>query len=181
VSSTQQTQLLTTLVIVAILGFVVLRRMRPQPVRPNQLLMRAVLIVALLGYSLVSTGVGLVHSVVALVLAPVALVVGGVLGWVLVRTMTFWTDAATGALWMKGGVVFGVLLVTVIALRFLVSFALGGGNPYAGGSQGSSAHGWLAGLTGDLLILSMGMWLSRAGLIYQRYRQHVATPTTPTS
>ncbi|HYZ01047.1 MAG TPA: CcdC protein domain-containing protein [Candidatus Binatia bacterium] len=172
-SNAQQSQLLTILVIAAVFVVVLLRRMRPQPVRPNRLLIRAVLIVALLTFSLVSTGVGLVHNVLALVLAPVALAVGAVLGWVLVRTMTFWTDEGTGELWMKGGAVFAVLLIVVIGLRIGVTFALGGGNPYASGaSQGT--HGWLAGLTSDLLILSMGLWLSRAGLVYQRYRQHAA-------
>ena len=183
VSNAQQSQLLTILVIAVVFGFVLLRRMRPQPVRPNRLLIRAVLIVVLLGFSLVSTGVGLVHNVLALVLAPVALVVGGALGWVLVRTMTFWTDAVTGELWMKGGAVFAVLLIAVIGLRVAVTYALGGGNPYASGgtSQPSGSHGWLAGLTSDLLILSMGLWLSRAGLVYQRYRQHAARPMPTTS
>jgi membrane protein CcdC involved in cytochrome C biogenesis len=177
VSNAQQSQLLTVLVVAVVFVVVLLRRMRPQPVRPNRLLIRAVLIVVLLGFSLVSTGVGLVHNVLALVLAPVALALGGVLGWVLVRTMTFWTDEGTGELWMKGGAVFAVLLIVVIGLRIGVTYALGGGNPYAGNAQGS--HGWLTGLTSDLLILSMGLWLSRAGLVYQRYRQHTAgRPTT---
>jgi membrane protein CcdC involved in cytochrome C biogenesis len=177
VSNAQQSQLLTIVVIAAVFAVVLLRRMRPQPVRPNQLLIRAVVIVALLAFSLVSTGVGLVHNVLALALAPVALALGVVLGWVLVRTMTFWTDEGSGELWMKGGAVFAVLLIVVIGLRMGVTFALGGGNPYAtGGAQGT--HGWLAGLTGDLLILSMGLWLSRAGLVYQRYRQHAVQRAT---
>jgi membrane protein CcdC involved in cytochrome C biogenesis len=175
VTQAQQSQLLTLGLIVVIFGFVLLRRMRPQPVRPNGLLIRAVLIVLLLAFSLVSTGVGLVHNVLALVLAPVALALGGVLGWVLVRTMTFWTDDATGDLWMKGGAVFAIVLIGVIGLRLGVTYALGGGNPYAP-SSGSGSHGWLAGLTSDLLILSMG--LSRAALVYLRYRQHTARPTT---
>lgn len=178
-SNAQQSQLLTILVIAVIFVVVLLRRMRAQPVRPNRLLIRAVLIVALLAFSLVSTGVGLVHNVLALVLAPVALAVGAVLGWVLVRTMTFWTDEGTGELWMKGGAVFAVLLIVVIGLRIGVTFALGGGNAYATGGSTQGSHGWLAGLTSDLLILSMGLWLSRAGLVYQRYRQHAAgQPTT---
>jgi membrane protein CcdC involved in cytochrome C biogenesis len=179
VSNAQQSQLLTVLVVAVIFVVVLLRRTRPQPVRPNALLIRAVLIVALLGFSLVSTGVGLVHNVLALVLAPVALALGGVLGWVLVRTMTFWTDEGTGELWMKGGAVFAVLLIVVIGLRIGVTYALGGGNPYAGAGSSQGQHGWLTGLTSDLLILSMGLWLSRAGLVYQRYRQHAAQgPTT---
>lgn len=178
-SNAQQSQLFTVLVIAAVFVVVLLRRMRPQPVRPNRLLIRAVLIVALLVFSLVSTGVGLVHNVLALVLAPVALVLGAVLGWVLVRTMTFWTDEGTGELWMKGGALFAVLLIVVIGLRIGVTFALGGGgNPYAGGASGQGSHGWLAGLTSDLLILSMGLWLSRAGLVYQRYREHAAQRPT---
>ncbi|MBO0689272.1 MAG: DUF1453 family protein [Candidatus Dormibacteraeota bacterium] len=178
-SHAQQSQLLTVLVVAAVFVVVLLRRMRPQPVRPNQLLIRAVLIVALLAFSLVSTSVGLVHNVLALVLAPMALALGVVLGWVLVRTMTFWTDEGTGQLWMKGGAVFAVLLIAVIGLRLGVTYAVGGGNPYATGG-GQASHGWLTGLTGDLLILSMGLWLSRAGLVYQRYRQHVAQrATTP--
>src|SRR5690348_17284912 len=81
-------------------GFGVMRRMRPQPVRPNRLIIGGVAILLLVGSSLIGTGAGLIDDPLALVLIPVFIAAGVGLGYYLVRTMSFWTDPRTGALWM---------------------------------------------------------------------------------
>src|SRR5690348_5616183 len=107
----QTTQLYAVVIALVFIGFAVLRRMRPQPVRPNRLLVTAAIITVVLLASLVGTGAGLIADPLALVLIPVFLAVGAGLGYYLVRTMTFWTDPSTGALWMKGGALFALILI----------------------------------------------------------------------
>ena len=168
-----ETTLVTYAIVLVIICFAIVRRMRPQPVRPNRLIITAVIYCLILLASLATAGGALVQSVPALILAPVCLILGIVLGWVLVRFMTFWIDPQSGALWMRGGVVFAVIFVVTLALRLGSSFLLGGNGSQFGPSTGhSTPHGFLADLSTDLIFLSVGMWASRAALIYNRFRQH---------
>jgi membrane protein CcdC involved in cytochrome C biogenesis len=99
---------------------------------------------------------------------------GAALGFILVRTMRFWSDQATGELWMKGGALFALILVATIVLRFGVRAVLTGslfGSASVGGPQ---QHGFLYDLSADLLFLTLGLWVARAYLVYQRHRAHVA-------
>jgi len=153
------------------IGFGVMRRMRPQPVRPDRLIIGGVIIVLILGLSLVTTGAGLFGDPLALALIPVFVAAGAGLGYYLVRTMTFWSDPNTGALWMKGGVLFALILVGTIVLRLGVRTVVYG-SPFGSGAPGSSPHGFLYDLSADLLFLSMGLWLSRAWFVYVRHREH---------
>src|SRR5262252_4473319 len=109
----------------------------------------------------------------ALVLIPIFAAAGAALGYFLVRTMTFWADPATGALWMKGGALFALILVATIAVRFAVRTVVYG-SPFGGGSVGSRPHGLLYDLSADLLFLSLGLWVARAVFLYLRHQQHVA-------
>src|SRR5262245_58050340 len=118
-------------------GFGVLRRMRPQPVRPNRVIMSGVLIVLIVGASIAGTGGGLIGDPLALVLIPIFLAVGVALGYYLVRTMSFWADPATGALWMKGGALFALILVGTIVVRLGVRTVIFG-SPFASGAPGAS-------------------------------------------
>jgi hypothetical protein len=169
----QTSQLYAVVITAFVLGFVVMRRIRPQPVRPNRLLVGGAIIVLLVAISLIGTGGGIISDPLALALIPVFVVAGGALGFLLVRTMTFWSDQATGELWMSGGAVFALILVGTIVLRFGVR-AVVTGNPFGSGSFGSGQHGFLYDLSADLLFLSLGLWLARAFFVYQRHRQHVA-------
>jgi hypothetical protein len=157
-----------------VLGFVVMRRMRPQPVRPGRLVGGGAIIVLVVGFSLIGTGGGIIGDPLALALIPVFGAAGAVLGFGLVRTMTFWSDPATGALWMKGGALFALILVATIVLRFGVRAVLTG-SPFGSGSfSGPQQHGFLYDLSADLLFLTLGLWLARAFFVYQRHRQHIA-------
>jgi hypothetical protein len=170
----QTSELYAVLITAVVLGFVVMRRIRPQPVRPDRLLVGGAIIVLLVGFSLVGTGGGIISDRVALALIPVFVAAGALLGFLLVRTMTFWSDPASGALWMKGGALFALILVATIVLRFGVRAVLTG-SPFGSGSfNGPQQHGFLYDLSADLLFLTLGLWVARAFFVYQRHRQHVA-------
>jgi hypothetical protein len=166
-------QLFTLAIVGLFVGFAVVRRMRPQPVRPNRLLIGGVAIALVIGASLVGAGGSIIGDPVALVLIPVFAAAGAALGYFLVRTMTFWADPATGALWMKGGALFALILVATIAVRFGVRTVVYG-SPFGSGSFGSRPHGLLYDLSADLLFLSLGLWVARAVFLYLRHQQHAA-------
>jgi hypothetical protein len=170
----QTSQLYALVIATALIGFALVRRMRPQPVRPTRLLVGGALILVLIAASLVGTGGGIVGDPLALVLIPAFLAAGAVLGFYLVRTMSFWSEPSTGALWMKGGALFALILVGTIVVRLGVRTVVYG-SPFGSGSFGaSSPHGLLYDLSADLLFLSLGLWMARAFFLYQRHRQHVA-------
>ena len=121
----QQSQLVTLVVLAALIGLVMARRMRPQPVRPQRIAISGVIIVLVIGASLFS-GRQLIENPVSVALIPVFVALGIGLGFVLVRTMTFWVDQPTGQLWMKGGVLFAAILVGTIVLRFGIRYIVYG-------------------------------------------------------
>jgi hypothetical protein len=159
--------------IVVLLAVVLARRMRPQPVRPQRLMVMAVIVVVVVILSAVGTGAHVLRDVPALLLAPIALAVGVLAGVLLVRTMRFWTNEQTGELWMRGGWLFLAILVATIALRTGTRIAAGQGT----GSRAVAPTGFLADLSTDLLLISVGMWLTRAALIYRRWQHHQAPAT----
>ena len=167
------TQLYSLVFVAVFVGLAVVRRMRPQPVRPGRLAVGGVMITLAIGASLVGTGGSVIGDPLALVLIPLFAAAGVVLGYYLVRTMTFWSDQSTGALWMKGGALFALILVATIAVRFGVRTVVYG-SPFGGGSFGSRPHGLLYDLSADLLFLSLGLWVARAVFLYLRHQQHVA-------
>jgi membrane protein CcdC involved in cytochrome C biogenesis len=175
----QQGTLLTVAVVTVLVGLGVARRIRPEPVRPTRLLIFGAFVVVVIGLSLVGTGAHLIQSPLAVALALVCLAVGVLLGVVLVRTMRFWTDPNTGELWMAGGALFAIILVGTVVLRFGVRYAATG-DPFSStnGRTGPSAQQGLTGflyvLSSDLLLLTLGLWVSRAVLLYLRYREHLA-------
>lgn len=182
-SGAAQGQIFGLVIMVVFMGLGLRRRMRPQPVRPARIAIAGVIIVLLLGSSLAFTGSRILSDFLALLLAPVFLVVGAALGWYLVRTMTFWTDASTGTLWMRGGALFALILMGTIAIRFAAR-ALLTGNAFDGGYSGSysgsgysGSHGFLYDLSADFLFLSLGLWAARAGSLLLRYRAHTAGNT----
>jgi hypothetical protein len=138
-----------------------------------------VIVVLLLGFGAVSGGAHLFRDVPALLLAPVALAVGCGVGYLLVRHTRFWTNDGDGQLWMAGGAVFAVILIVTIGLRIGLNVAASAPNSSATVARG----GFLADLATDLLFLSMGMWLTRATMVYLRWRHHETTApaaaTTP--
>jgi hypothetical protein len=179
------TQLYTLGFVLLFVGFAVVRRMRPQPVRPQRLLIGAAIIVPVLAFSLVGSGGRIIADPVALLLIPVFVAAGVALGYFLVRTMTFWTDPASGTLWMKGGALFALILVATIVVRFGVR-VVAYGSAFGSGSFSGSGTGFtqpnapgslVYDLTADLLFLSLGLWVARALFLVQRHRAHTAGPS----
>ncbi len=170
-------QPVTIVIIVALVVWVIYRRMRPQPVRPARAVLIAAIIIVLLASSLVSTG-PLTASPLAFILAVPALVVGAGLGLLLVRSIRFWRDETSGALWMQGGIVYIAVWLATIALRIGVGYAAGTFAP-----QGTTPtthhtiHPALAVLSADLLFVSMGLWIARAAALVMKYRQNRSAST----
>jgi hypothetical protein len=173
VSQRVQSTLITLVIVLVFISIAIARRIRPQPVRPTRILVFSVVIVLLLGFSFVGTGLHQIENPLALALAPVCLLAGIALGFVLVRTMRFWTDPTSGELWMAGGAVFAIILVGSILLRFAVRYAATG-DPFAPPKPNEPVSP-LTSISADLLFLSLGLWLSRAVLLLLRYREHSAT------
>jgi membrane protein CcdC involved in cytochrome C biogenesis len=170
----QQSQLYTLLAVAALMSLVIARRMRPQPVRPQRIAISGAIIVLVVAASLFGTSRQLVENPVSLALAPVFVAFGIGLGFVLVRTMTFWVDQPTGQLWMKGGVLFAAILVGTIVLRFGTRYIIYG-NAFGGYSSGSTVPVppslvLLSEISADLLFLSLGLWAARAYFLIQRHR-----------
>ena len=167
-----QSTLIALALTIFFIGLGVRRRMRPQPVRPNRLLISGVIIVLVIGFSFVGTSAHAIENPIGLLLVPVCLAAGVVIGYFVVKTMRFWTDPQTGQLWMAGGAAFAIILVGTILLRFGVRYAATG-NAFAPPTAGESGS-FLAILSADLLLLSLGLWVARAALIFLRYREHEA-------
>jgi hypothetical protein len=178
VSQRLQGTLIGLAIMLVVVGLGVRRRMRPQTVRPNRILLLAAVVVLLIGSSFIGTGAHLIENPLAIALAPVCLVLGAAIGFVLVRTMRFWTDPETGQLWMAGGALFAIILVGTVLLRLAVRYAATG-DPFAPPRQGEPVT-FLSVLSADLLLLTLGLWLSRAVLLLLRHREHVsATAESP--
>ncbi len=180
-SQAATSQLYTLGIVLLLVGFAVVRRVRPQPVRPQRLIVSGAIIVLVIAFSLVGSGGRVIADPLALLLIPLFVAAGVALGYYLVRTMTFWTDQASGTLWMKGGALFALILVATIAVRFGVRVlaygsAFGSGS-FGGGTgftQPNAPHGLLYDLTADLLFLSLGLWVARAFFLVQRHQAHTA-------
>lgn len=160
------------LVVAVVVVFVIVRRMRPQAVNPTRILLMGGVFIALLLVALGGDFSTFARDVPAIIAAPFALVVGAVLGFAIVRSMTFWTDPESGLLWMRGGVVFAIVYVFTLLLRVGATYLTSAGAHVRALEQ-------LRGVSADLVFLSIGMWAIRAWMIYQRYRQHLAEGGRP--
>lgn len=172
-SHSAPTSLLTGVIIAAFVGLAMFRRMRAQPVNPMRAVVFAGIVAVISAFTLFGTHHALDHPV-TIFLAPVGLVIGFAIGLALVSTITFWHDETTGALWMKGGVIYISAWLAILVLRLGLQYAGGGGS---NGSTGTSSIGWEI-VSADLLFLSVGLWVARAFALIQRYR---ADPRSPQS
>jgi hypothetical protein len=154
----------------ALVMFRMFRRSRPQPVRPRAIGIST----AIIGFFLLLAILGslpiLMASPVGVALAPVALAAGCGVGWLLVRTVRFFSDPQTGDLWMRGDVVFIAVVLATILLRLGVQYA--GGGPSAGDTASLTHPSLPRVISTDLIFLSAGMWLTRGVLLLGRHRRH---------
>lgn len=162
----------TGAIILLFIAFAVYRRMRAQPVRPQRVVVLSLVIVLISAFSLVGTNRLTAHPL-ALALALPALAVGLGGGLLLMRSIHFWRDEATGALWMKGGVVYLAAWLVTVALRQAVAYASGAYTTHGSSALGPHAvNPALATLSADLVIVSMGLWIARAVALVQKYREN---------
>ena len=148
------------------------RRMRAQPVRPNRLLVTGGVII-LVTLAALAPAYPVLLTPLGLVLAPVCLAAGVGLGWALVRTLRVWREPS-GELWMKGGLPFAAVFVGALAIRLGVRFALTG-DAFAPASP-AELESPLGAVSTDLLLVSVGMWATRAAILYRRFRAGPAPP-----
>jgi hypothetical protein len=160
---------ITLSIVLLLVAFAMYRRMRPQPVRPQRALVLAAIIVVLSALSLFGSD-RLTDHPLAIVLALPALLVGFGIGYALMQSIHFWRDTDTGALWMKGGVVYLAVWLVTLALRQGVAYASGAYAAHSAGAQ--PVNPALAALSADLVIVSMGLWIARATALALKYRAH---------
>jgi hypothetical protein len=160
----------TLSIVLLLVAFAMYRRMQPQPVRPQRAVALAAVIVVLSAISLVGNNLLTDHPL-AVILALPALLVGFGLGYVLMQSIHFWRDTSTGALWMKGGVVYLAVWLVTLALRQSVAYASGAYAAHTAGSHPVSPA--LAILSAELVIVSMGLWIARASALTLKYREYV--------
>jgi uncharacterized membrane protein YvlD (DUF360 family) len=163
-------------IILLVVAFAMYRRMQPQPVRPQRAVVLAVIIVVLSALSLAGSN-QLTDHPLAVILALPALLVGFGLGYLLMQSITFWRDHTTGALWMKGGVVYLAVWLVTLALRQWVAYASGTYAPHTTGSQPISPT--LAIISADLVIVSIGLWIARATALMLKYRAYERSGVVP--
>lgn len=155
--------------ILVLVAFAMYRRMRPQPVRPQRVLIMTAVIVVLSALNLVGNNRLTAHPL-AVILAIPALLLGFGGGLLLMQSIHFWREPATGALWMKGGVVYLAVWLGTVLLRQAITYA----NTGTTGQQ--SVNPGLAVLSADLVIVSIGLWIARAVALVRKYE--LSTPMT---
>lgn len=161
-------QVLTGCIFILIIGYALYRRLRPQPVRPLRIVTTAAIIVALSIVSLFSTNTLFTHTL-ALILALPALAIGIVGGFLLMRSIHFWRDENTGALWMKGGVLYLAVWLTTVLLREGAAYANG---DFTKGHVPFTLNPILTALATDLVIISIGLWIARAIALVLKFREY---------
>lgn len=166
----------TLSLVLLLVALAMYRRMQPQPVRPQRAVALSAVIVVCSALSL-AAGNRLTDHPLAVVLALPALLVGFGLGYLLMQSIQFWRDRATGALWMKGGVVYLAVWLVTLALRQGVAYASGSYSAHTAGAQPVSPA--LAILSVDMVIVSMGLWIARATALVLKYRAHERADLAP--
>ena len=169
---------LTLSIVLLVVAFAMYRRLRPQPVRPQAAVFVAGIIVVVSALSLVGTD-RITDQPVAVILALPALLVGFGIGYALVQSIHFWRDAATGALWMKGGIIYLAVWLVTLALRQGVAYASGAYNAHTAGTH--PVNPTLATLSAVLVILSMGLWIGRATALVRTYQAYQHAGVVPAS
>lgn len=157
----------TLSLVLVLVAFAMYRRMQPQPVRPHRAVVLAAIIVVLSALSLVGSN-RLTDHPLAVILAVPALLAGFGIGYALMQSIHFWRDATTGALWMKGGIVYLAIWLVTLALRQGVAYASGAFAAHTTGAH--PVNPALAILSADLVLVSMGLWVARATALVRRYR-----------
>jgi hypothetical protein len=180
VQSDLQSELITGLVIVVVIGLIVYRRLQAQPVRAGRTVAITAIIVlfSLLG---AAQNPRVLVEPLFQVLVPVMLVVGFGLGLLLMQTIRFWRDEHTGQLWMRGGLLYLAIWMATVGLRYGVSYLATGS--IAQTRPASLAPPTTLGIVAaDMLFISIGLWLARGYALLRKSSERASFPSgSPTN
>lgn len=168
--SGQSSSLVPAIILLVVIGWFVYRRTRPQRVRLSRTILYTALIVLLSVFGL-SANPAVFGNLLFLGLAPIALVLGIALGWLMMRTIRFWRDHATGHVWMSGGVAYVAIWLATLVLRLGIEYVATGDFSMTKPTQSAGPLTPLSIVASDLLFLSVGLWLARGYALVQRYRE----------
>jgi hypothetical protein len=158
------------ILVLGVLGWLVYRRTRPQPVRLLRTVLYTTLIVLVSLAGLVAN-LAVLTNPVFLGIAPLALLAGVALGGLMMRTIRFWRDRATGKVWMSGGVAYVAIWLATVALRLGVEYAATGTLATDRLAPPAGPPTLLSILASDLLLVSVGLWLARGYALTRRHRE----------
>jgi hypothetical protein len=169
VESDLQTQLITGIVIVVVIGMIIYRRLQPQPVRTGRTIVITAIIVLFSLLGAAQNPLVLAEPLFQM-LVPVMLVVGFGLGLLLVQTIRFWREERTGQLWMRGGLLYLAIWMATVLMRYGVSYLATGS--IAPTRPASFAPPTTLGIiAADLLFISIGLWLARGYALLRKSRE----------
>ena len=171
--SGQSSSLVPTIIMLAVIGWLVFRRTRPQRVRLTRTILYTALIV-LASLAGLAANLRVLSSPLFLGIAPLALLAGIALGWLMMRTIRFWRDHETGHVWMSGGITYVAVWLTTLVLRLGVEYAATGSLAMGEPSSATGPLTPLSIIASDLLLLSVGLWLARGYALARRYRELAA-------
>ncbi len=174
--SGHSSSLVPLIILVAVIGWLVFRRTRPQRVRLTRTVLYTTLIV-LASLAGLAANLRVLSNPLFLGVAPLALLVGIALGWLMMRTIRFWRDHETGHVWMSGGIAYVAVWLATLVLRLGVEYAATGNLAMGEPPRVAGPLTTLSIIASDLLLLSVGLWLARGYELVRRYRDLAAIAT----
>jgi hypothetical protein len=169
-----QSQLITVVIMIVIVGVIVYRRLRPQQVRTGRTIgiTAVIVLLSLLG---AAQNPRVLVEPLFLALAPAMLVIGFALGLVLMQTIRFWHDEQTGQLWMRGGVFYLAIWMATALLRYGVEY-LATGSITQSRPAPTTAPTTLGIIAADMLFLSVGLWIARGYALVKKSNERTYSP-----
>jgi hypothetical protein len=174
VDSGLQSQLITIVIAIVIVGVIVYRRILPQPVRTGRTIAITTVIILLSLFGMLQNP-RILGDPLFWVLAPVMLVIGLVLGRILMATIHFWYDAPTHQLWMRGGVLYLAIWLAIALMRYGVEYLATGSLAQTRTAE-FAAPTTLGIIAADMLFISIGLWIARGYILVQKSK---VAPTGP--
>src|SRR5579883_752429 len=165
--SGHSSSLVPLLITLAVIGWLVYRRTRPQRVRLTRKVLYTALIV-LASLAGLAANLAVISSPLFLGIAPLALLAGIALGWLMMRTVRFWQYQETGHVWMSGGIAYVAIWLATLVLRLGVEYLATGNLTPGEAARSAGPPTPLSIIASDLLLLSVGLWLARGYALARR-------------
>jgi hypothetical protein len=150
----------TYLIPIAVLGLVILRNARARTLRVERLWISPLIVVAMCGVAISASPA---PGPVGLAVDALALIVGGLLGWWRGRASTFTVDPQTHVVTSKVSPLGMLLILGIVALRYVLRGALAG--------EASALHVSAAEFADSFLLLAIGVVCAQRVEWYIRARR----------